>query len=219
MKRRWSCIFVLPLLAAVWATVAWAQSPRREDSGWRDRNERRDEDRDRREDAPTREAGSTPDYRERYGIISEWNVFLRERRRRREERPPETRPAFVPRPAEESYALRGVVYEDGEFRAYIENLRTGSMMRLRMGEELARGTVSNIAMDAIEYEQGGRRVWVDVGRNLTGSLASASEPASGSEASPGATSQPAGGAINPNDPNLTPEQKMRLRRQQLLNQK
>ncbi|GMV95862.1 MAG: hypothetical protein HRF43_13155 [Phycisphaerae bacterium] len=173
------------------------------------------------EPAAGQSSASREGYRERYEVLSERNIFLRERRRRREERP-QSRPYSPPRPVEESYALRGVVFEEGLFRAYIENLRSGEMLRVQVGDALLRGVVSEIQMDAIEYDQGGRRTWIEIGQTLTGSQAVASGSfGSGSSAgdSSSSASQPSSPLPDANDPNLTIEQRMRLRRQQQLNQR
>ena len=163
---------------------------------------------------------SRPSYGERYGVISERNIFLRERGHRsyrREERPASSERVSTP---EDSYVLTGVVIEEGEYRAYIEGSGGSSVIKARVGEPVARGTISRILIDAVEYERGGQRTWIDVGRSFSGAIVT--PPSSGdSSSASGSTSQPASGpaALNPNDPNLSLEQRMRLRRMQELNRK
>lgn len=158
-----------------------------------------------------------PSFREHYGVLSDRNIFLRERgRSSRDRNEPSSRPAGPPRSPEQSFVLTGIVFEGDEFYAYLEN-ESGSTQTLRVGDPVARGVISQIQIDAIEYDSGGRRGWVEIGRRLTGEVAG---PRGGAGSSSGsdATSQPSPGPLpNPNDPNLTIEQRMRLRRAQEMN--
>jgi hypothetical protein len=167
--------------------------------------------------APARRDSSRPDYRDRYGVLSERNIFLRDRGRRRRFDQPTSRPAFRPAPLEDSFVLRGVVYEDEQYHAYVESLNSSTVLKLALGDAVASGKVSTIEIDAIQYEQAGRQpVRIEIGQTLTGGEYIV--PVSTVD-STGTTTQPASApAIDPNSPNLTLEQKMKLRRQQQLGQ-
>ena len=167
-------------------------------------------------------------FRERYGILSDRNIFLKERRRPTQSSSA-TRPAAPPRQPEQQYVLTGVVYDPLEDRAYafFEDLSAGTFVRAAVGDTVARGTISAIDLDAVAYERDGRATLVGVGNDLTGARASSPSArfgaASSASSSPaGGTTAPAAGAaaaaapIDPNKPNLTAEEKMRLRRQQEL---
>ena len=162
----------------------------------------------------------TIDYRDRYGILSDRNMFLRDRRRSRYAGESTTRPAYVARPVDETLILTGIVLEEGEYRAYFEDTQAASVLRLRVGESVGRGVISQIQMDAIEYLNGEQHIWIDIGHTLTGAIPTvtfaspagdASTPGSASTTQPAATGT---ALINPNDPNLTLEERMKLRRQQ-----
>ncbi|MBC7782943.1 MAG: hypothetical protein H7144_03815, partial [Burkholderiales bacterium] len=112
------------------------------------------------------------DYSEKYGVLSDKNIFLKDRPR---PRPPSTarterteRPPVPEEPLENRFILRGVVIEDSELRAYVENTRTNFISRLVPGDSIARGHVLEIGIDAIRYEQDGRIKWVEIGHNLAG---------------------------------------------------
>lgn len=156
-------------------------------------------------------ATTQPSYRERYSVLSERNIFLKER----------GRPVYTPRestrsssetsrpPMEVSFILTGVILEEGQIRAFVEDTTQGKVLRLAIGDAVARGRVSDIAIDGIEYDVDGRRSWVDIGKTLAGGVVT-------SFASTLPTTGPAGSStagLNPNDPNLTLEQRMRLRRE------
>jgi len=165
---------------------------------------------------PAQQAPGREGFRDKYGVVSERNIFMRERGRRRRYEGP-SRPAYSP-PVEDAYVLRGVVFEDDIYRAHIESLNTSTVLKLAVGEPVASGKVTAIDIDAIEYEQPGHRpIRIEVGQTLTGGQAVL--PTISSEGS-GSTTQPASApAIDPNSPNLTLEQKMKLRRMQELNRK
>ena len=67
-----------------------------------------------------------------------------------------------------------------------------------------------IEIDGIEYDQGEKQTWVTIGNNLTGQSVSGISASMSSTDAAGPTSLP----FDPNDPNLTVEQRMRLRRLQ-----
>lgn len=160
--------------------------------------------------ATEREARTS--YRDEYGVLSDRNMFLRDRRK-----PATTSPTSRPaeKPPEQTFMLTGVVYEplEGKAFAYFEDLNANTILRVGVGEKVARGIVAGIDINAVSYERDGKYTSVLVGEDLTGAKASLGTPSSvaAEAASPGGTSVP---AIDPNNPNLTTEQRMRLRRQQ-----
>jgi hypothetical protein len=149
------------------------------------------------------------EYAERFAVIGNLNMFVRDRAPR-----PEasggggaTRPAQPPASPESVLVLRGVVLEGGGFRAYFENLQASEIVQVTAGDALARGHVVEISIDAVAFEHRGAVVWVKVGDNLVGAQVAAG-PTGGSA---GATTAPAAGA----DPStLSIEERMRQRRMQ-----
>src|SRR3954468_14852050 len=78
--------------------------------------------------APT-PAPAKVNYNDRYGVLSERNIFLRERGKP-PPRPSTTRTydnnAYANRPpAEAVFVLTGIVLEEGQYRAYVEDTSTG----------------------------------------------------------------------------------------------
>ena len=176
--------------------------------------DRRDRDRDR-DGSSSSYATTQPapsGYNERYAILEQRNVFVRDRSR------PTSRPVSsgssstqpTRRSIEESLVVRGIAMEEYGYRAYVEDLNTGNTLRLSPGDALGRGHVSAVALDAIAYEHEGTKTWIDIGSDLTGKtsiVAAASPYAAAATTSP--ATLPAN--VNLNDPNLTVEQRMRLR--------
>jgi hypothetical protein len=172
-------------------------------------------------------------YRERYAVLSERNIFLKDRRvrsgpstsRSGSDRPPAP-------PPEATYVLTGVVLEEGQYRAYVED-SNGKINRLAVGDAIARGHVAEIDISAMAYESNGQVAWVNVGYDLRGKPWEAPTAASYiSRAGPGGgfpsttPSNNTGGGngngaaavpVPPLDPNtvgLSIEERMKLRRMQ-----
>ena len=162
-------------------------------------------------DAPTTQ--STRVTFDRYTVIAERNIFLKERSSRRpsERSTSSTQPSR--RPLEESFVLVGIVREEGEWRAYVEETGRSSTRRLTAGDEVARGKVTRIDIDGIEYDAGEAPTWVAIGSNLMGRWSGGSSGLSLSS-TPAAADGPTTLPFDSNDPNLTLEQRMRLRRLQ-----
>lgn len=147
---------------------------------------------------------SRESFRERYGVLSDRNVFVRDRRAPRRDEPASRQ---APRAPEQTFVLTGVVFEDGGYRAYMEDRAAGTTQRLGPGDAIARGRITQIQMDAVEYTQGDRSVWVEIGKDLTGAQALSRAELMGQS-----TTGPS--LPDPNNPNLTVEERMRLRRAQ-----
>jgi hypothetical protein len=164
--------------------------------------------------SPRSSAPPTPtraSFSEQFGVLYERNIFLRDRsvRRSNDDRPPSSQPA---RPLEESFIVRGIVLEDGQFRAYVEDTARSATTRLTAGDSVARGKVTRIDIDGIEYLQGEKPVWIVAGSDLTGRTSAASSVGLDLTTTP--TTGPTTLPFDPNDPSLTIEQRMRLRRMQ-----
>src|SRR5688572_10824945 len=152
---------------------------------------------------------SSDAYASRYGVLSEKNIFLKDRSQ------PSTRPAPTtqssPRDPERSVWLAGVVLEEEGYRAYVENQNIGTVMRLAVGDAIARGKITAIEIDAVAYEANGHTTWIEMGRGFANQpIASAGESLSDTVAADAPTTAPAGvEGLSPNDPNLTAEQRMK----------
>ncbi len=178
---------------------------------------------------PAPSATKAPNYQERYSVLSERNIFVKDRARLAPPRASSsTRPA-IPRAPELDYVLTGVVLEDGEFRAYVESSRGGGILKLRIGDPIARGQITQIQIDAIEYTSPAGRAWVDIGHDLSGAIAaippvpsgvvvapSSAGSSSGSASVSASTGTPSAATLpsDPNNPNLSIAERMRLRRLQ-----
>lgn len=101
-----------------------------------------------------------------YQIILQRNIFSRQRGPIRQRRA-RTRPVVTRNP--ESYLLlKGIVQEDGTFFAFVENTQGSSVLRLREGDSVARGTVKNFTLDSIEYQLEDKTISIAIGRDLEG---------------------------------------------------
>ncbi len=151
---------------------------------------------------------------EHFAALWEHNIFVRDRTHLVPSAST-MRPAAARTP-EESLVLTGIVLEDDGFHAYVEDADNSKVLKLSEGDPVARGRIVDMDLNAVEYERGDQQMWITVGSNFAGqaTLLGAASSAS-SSSGPGAT-QPTTLPINPNDPNLTIEQRMKLRRLQEL---
>jgi hypothetical protein len=72
-------------------------------------------------------------------------------------------------PDPESYfLLRGVVQQDNQFIAFVEDKRTGTVLRLREGDTVARGMVKSLNLDGLQYQFQDKTISVTMGSDLEG---------------------------------------------------
>jgi hypothetical protein len=101
-----------------------------------------------------------------YRIITERNMFSRNRRLPRADPGPAP---VVRQPNPESYyILRGIVRENDTFIAFLQDNRQGGVLQLREGDKVARGTVKSLTLDSIEYQFEDRTITVAFGQDLEG---------------------------------------------------
>lgn len=104
----------------------------------------------------------------RYDIILKRNIFSRDRMPERpQEARDEPRDVVVPNP-ESYYILKGLVQEDSEFIAFVEDKRAGAILRLHEGDSVARGTVQALSLDTLVYEMGEQTITIRLGSDLEG---------------------------------------------------
>ena len=149
-------------------------------------------------------------YADRYGSLSEHNIFMKDRPvKKKPTTTNESSAGGVKRQVDESLVLRGIAYESEGFRAYVEDLNSGKELKLIPGDAVGRGHVTEVDIDQIGYERNGEETWIKVGCDFTGK--EVVTIAESSEETP--TTGPVE-TIDPNNPNLTLAEKMKLRRQQ-----
>ena len=104
----------------------------------------------------------------KYQVILQRNMFSRQRGALRERRgDAERREVAVPNP-ESYFRLKGIVQEDGTFIAFLEDMRSNSVLKLRQGDSVARGTLKALTLDTIEYQFGDQVTAVQLGSDLEG---------------------------------------------------
>jgi hypothetical protein len=113
------------------------------------------------------ERGGDTQFWDNYRVLVEQNIFSRQRGRalRRDDDKPKERPA----PALESYfVLKGIVRQNEEYVAFLEDTRIGETVRARAGDSIARGRVKNLTLDNIEFEMDANSITVEIGDSLQG---------------------------------------------------
>ncbi|HNS20370.1 MAG TPA: hypothetical protein PKH24_07710 [Sedimentisphaerales bacterium] len=159
-------------LAVVWAIVAvvLVLGPT---VGYGQRSSRQRISRTRTSVAPVDpNQAAKPNSWESFNLVLTRNIFSRTRTawrpRQEEERP---RPTVVTRNPEAYHVLKGVVQENDDFYAFIENSQDGTSLQVRRGDPVARGTIKTLTLDGLEYQMEGKDpVVVRVGYDLEGGI-------------------------------------------------
>lgn len=153
------CIALMPLACMAFIAAA----PQQDDDDADDRAEQ-----PRREGGYSRQRDEADAFAGRYGVLLENNIFVRDRRPSRTPATSQaTRPAPPPRP-EKDWVLVGVVFEEGAFRAYFENVRGSGVTRAVVGDPIASGAITEVYIDAVAYLLDGEVAWIEIGQDLTG---------------------------------------------------
>jgi len=112
----------------------------------------------------------------KYRIITERNIFSRQRGRRaatpRTDRERTVRQYTPPSP--ESYlVLKGLAKVDNVYVAFFEDTRGGALIRVTAGAGLARGRITKLNLDSVVYQRGDNKASIAIGQTLEGRLAPA----------------------------------------------
>ena len=154
-------VLSLVIVAAALVLILWPEAGQCQQRSSRGRNS---------ETAQPADPNATPQANSwaSFDIILTRNIFSRMRRpaRQETERVVEA-PRVVPNP-ESYYLLKGVVQENDDFIAFIEDTQGGTVLRLRRGDPVARGTIKTLTLDGLEYLREDKTTVVQMGRDLEG---------------------------------------------------
>jgi len=120
---------------------------------------------------PPATPSTQPPQWENYRILSEQNIFLRNRAR------PMTG-QYLPRPAvaapseDARFVLTGIIQQGDDCVAFFEDSRSGKTIQTQTGDTVGRGRLTVITLDTVHYACDGDIARITVGSNLTGAAAS-----------------------------------------------
>lgn len=140
---------------------------------------------------------------ERYRILTQRNMFSKERGRPREEsrrdRSREVEKAAAPQaPKEESFTvLIGVVQKDGVPAAILENRSSGKIQTVVKGAAIGSGAIKAISLDSLDFESEGVLHVIKIGQTFTGVAPSSAAPVATGTSGTTTTSGPAVGTTTP----------------------
>ncbi len=106
-----------------------------------------------------------------YKVIVERNMFSRQRSAGAERSNRGDGDVRTPPPApdpESYYLLKGIVQENGAFIGFLEDTRSGEILRVHEGDKAARGVIKALSLDSIEYQLEDRTMTVTMGHDLQG---------------------------------------------------
>ena len=115
-------------------------------------------------------AAEPADSWQRYRILVDRNIFLRNRRR---PQPRTIRSARWTQPTttdtDGDLVLTGIARRDGTFVAFFEDLQTGLTIQVPTGRTVGKGKIAAISLNGVEYQRDGAVRSIEIGRRLTGS--------------------------------------------------
>ena len=106
------------------------------------------------------------------------------------ERSNEGPPIPMARP-EKSLLFNGATNSDGQLIALIEDTAAGRILKLKVGDPVARGKVAGITLDTFDYDSAGKVQRVVLGQNLDGEASSATTRPTTATATTGPSGEPA----------------------------
>lgn len=176
---------LIAVLVAVLACDTGLGQSSRSKSSKSGRSDRSSSSSDRSSSSDSSAGGATDDYR----LLVTKNIFVRDRTSRGP-RPDQPRP--TPPAPERGMVLRGIVAQDQEQLAYIENLATNEVLRVMAGQKAGPGVVQSVGTDSIQFQAGEQVRKVQIGMTLEGkdapdmaSMTTATQPSGGSSTQPG----------------------------------
>lgn len=117
---------------------------------------------------------------EKYKVIAQRNVFLRDRSRPGSQTGVAAPPVYRP---ESAFMLTGVVRQGEEYIALLEDTRRNVTSRVRIGDSVADGLIVGITLDAIVYEKNDQTAQIEVGKRLA--EVPSTQPSAGASAGEG----------------------------------
>ncbi len=102
-----------------------------------------------------------------YGVLVEQNIFSRQRGQTSKR--DDSKAKEPPAPAPESYfVLKGIVRQNEEYVAFLEDTRMGETIRAQAGDSIATGRLKSLTLDNIEFELDDNTIKIEIGDNLQG---------------------------------------------------
>lgn len=109
---------------------------------------------------------------DRYRVLSDRNIFVRNRQSSQVIRP-ELQPTINPVDSADQYlVLTGIVQKGLETIAFIEDTRSRKTIKVAPGNQIGNGKLIKITLDNVEYECEGQIIRIGIGSTLMGSAVS-----------------------------------------------
>jgi len=148
---------------------------------------------------------------EHYKVLTENNIFLRDRARARP-RERSVAPVVPVRVPERDFVLTGIVQRDTGCIAFIEDMRNGETLRVRSGDAIADGQIVDITVEGLVYRKDDQTRNIQTG-NALGGASSLAAPTAGSTSVDGSIA-PATRAASPGESAIL--ERLRQRREKEL---
>jgi len=130
------------------------------------------------------EANETDSW-DRYRVLAERNIFVRDRGVLSESRPvPEQTARAIDDDDSDRYLLLTATLQRGrEGIAFVEDTRSGETVKVRMGHPIGKGKLVKITLGHVEYEREGTTTRIEIGSSLVGLTAGSPKPGASADSS------------------------------------
>jgi len=148
-----------------------------------------------------------------YRVLSERNIFVRNRRRPSKRQSAPDQPANVTN-TDKYLVLTGIGYQSLEGVAFFEDTRSAKTIKIRTGDPVGNGRLVRITLDYAEYECKGNTIRIEIGSSLIGSTVSRMSTETATSTKPASPSGAGGSADTPKTDSSAILERMRRRREQ-----
>ncbi|HWB53505.1 MAG TPA: hypothetical protein VG722_04905 [Tepidisphaeraceae bacterium] len=111
-------------------------------------------------------------FMERYQLLIQRNIF--DSNRQAYSYHPTTSVETVQ--VQNTFTLTGLVLENGAYSAFIEDSRTQTTSKYKIGDSVSGGKITAAGIDHIELNTGGKTIRVDLGQTLAGTTPAVAAP-------------------------------------------
>jgi len=160
------------------------------------------------------EANETASW-DRYRMLSERNIFVRDRGVLSESRPVSEQTArAIHDDNDKDLVLTAIAQKGREYIAFVENTRSGETIKVRPGDPIGKGKLVKITLSHVEYESEGTTARIEIGSSLAGLTVSPVSTATAASPEPDVSTDPDRPANATDDGTSAILERMRKRREQ-----
>ena len=151
---------------------------------------------------------------DRYQVLSERNIFVRNRGQITENKDGSAQTVKAIDDTDQYFVLTGTAQRGQEGIAFVEDIRSGQTVKVRTGDPIGKGKLIRITLDHAEYECEGKTTRIEIGNTFTGITAPQVSTVTAVPPEPGISADPSRSAHETDADKAAVIEQMRKRREQ-----